>query len=86
VGVGGGGGAGGGGVLPPPPPPWGGGGGQQVAGQGSERGGENLSRPGLAANSVILGMIENFMLISKKQTYLGDKMPPDKVQKKKRKK
>jgi hypothetical protein len=31
-------------------------------------------------------MIENFMLISKMQTYLGDKMPPDKVQKKKRKK
>jgi hypothetical protein len=26
------------------------------------------------------------MLISKMQTYLGDKMPPDKVQKKKRKK
>ncbi len=31
-------------------------------------------------------MIENFMLISKMQTYLGDKIPPDKVQKKKRKK
>jgi hypothetical protein len=30
--------------------------------------------------------IENFMLISKMQTYLSDKMPPKKVKIKKRKK
>jgi hypothetical protein len=40
----------------------------------------------LTAPAVEYQKIENFMLISKMQTYLGDKMPPKKVIIEKRKK